>query len=101
MMKKAGSCRSTGTGTVRLPLLASTVSNLANNELHTGVTNAGMIIGSLAVYHEDPTGIAAKLLPLAVAGARKYCGRAVESDGTWPETPDYWYAGGCLKKVEG
>ncbi|KZL84073.1 hypothetical protein CI238_10099 [Colletotrichum incanum] len=52
-----------------------------------------MIIGALAVYHEDPTGIARQLLPLAVNNARQYCAQAVESDGTWAETPDYWYFG--------
>ncbi|KAK2056644.1 hypothetical protein LY76DRAFT_517984 [Colletotrichum caudatum] len=57
------------------------------------VTNGGMIIGALAVYHKDPTGVARQLLPLAINNARQYCAQAVESDGTWAETPDYWYFG--------
>jgi hypothetical protein len=47
-----------------------------------GVTNGGMIIGSLAIYHEDPTGIAKKLLPRAIENAKNYCAQSVESDGT-------------------
>ncbi|QGA19359.1 hypothetical protein EYB26_007048 [Talaromyces marneffei] len=57
------------------------------------VTNGGMIIGSLAVYHEDPTGVAQALLPMAIENAKNYCSQAVESDGTWTETPDYWHFG--------
>ncbi|KAK2036171.1 hypothetical protein LZ31DRAFT_571535 [Colletotrichum somersetense] len=57
------------------------------------VTNGGMIISALAVYHEDLTGVARQLLPLAVNNARQYCAQAVESDGTLAETPDYWYFG--------
>lgn len=54
------------------------------------VTNAGMVIGSLAIYHDDPTGTAATLLELAIPNAQRNCARAVHSDGTWAETPDYW-----------
>jgi hypothetical protein len=54
------------------------------------VTNGGIIIGSLAVYHDDPTGVARELLPRAIENARTYCSQAVESDGTWKESPDYW-----------
>ena len=50
-----------------------------------------MIVGSLAIYHEDPTGTAAKLLALAVPGARQNCAQAVQSNGSWSETSDYWY----------
>jgi hypothetical protein len=56
------------------------------------VTNGGIIIGSLAIYHDDPTGVAHKLLPRAIENARTYCSQAVESDGTWKESPDYWSA---------
>lgn len=55
-----------------------------------GVTNAGIITGALAIYNEDPTGIAAKLLKLAIPNAQQHCAQAVHSDGTWTETPDYW-----------
>jgi len=51
-----------------------------------------MIIGALAIFHEDPTGTARELLPLAISNARQYCAQSVESDGTWAETPDYWCA---------
>ncbi|CRG86076.1 hypothetical protein PISL3812_03079 [Talaromyces islandicus] len=57
------------------------------------VTNAGIITGALAIYNEDPTGIAAKLLELAIPNAQQHCAQAVHSDGTWTETPDYWYFG--------
>lgn len=50
-----------------------------------------MIIGSLAIYNEDPTGISSKLLALSVPNAEQNCAWAVQSDGTWTETPDYWY----------
>lgn len=51
-----------------------------------------MIVGSLAIYEEDPTGTAAKLLGLAVPNAQQNCAQAVYSDGTWTETANYWYA---------
>jgi hypothetical protein len=57
----------------------------------TGVVNGGIILGSLAIYHEDPSRISEKLLPRAIHNARKYCAKAVYEDGTWSETPDYWY----------
>ncbi|KAH8821971.1 hypothetical protein F5884DRAFT_746259 [Xylogone sp. PMI_703] len=58
-----------------------------------GVVNAGMIIGSLAVYNEDPTGTASRLLATAVPNAQQNCAQAVHSCGAWTETPDYWYFG--------
>ncbi|KAH6645527.1 chondroitin AC/alginate lyase [Truncatella angustata] len=57
------------------------------------VTNSGIIIAALAIYHEDPTGIAKSLLPRAINNARENCAQAVQTDGTWKETPDYWYFG--------
>ncbi|PVI03407.1 hypothetical protein DM02DRAFT_640692 [Periconia macrospinosa] len=57
------------------------------------VTNAGMIIGSLAIYHDDPTENSRNLLPRSVQNARSHCTLAVYDDGTWSETPDYWYFG--------
>ncbi|KAF2998698.1 hypothetical protein E8E14_004610 [Neopestalotiopsis sp. 37M] len=57
------------------------------------VTNGGVIIAALAIYHEDPIGIAQSLLPRAMDNARDYCAQAVQTDGTWKETPDYWYFG--------
>ncbi|MBW0476167.1 hypothetical protein O181_015882 [Austropuccinia psidii MF-1] len=57
------------------------------------VTNGGMIVGSLAIMNEDPTGTAQKLLPLALQSASTNCVNAVSADGTWSETSDYWYFG--------
>ncbi|KAI0123629.1 hypothetical protein BJ170DRAFT_712668 [Xylariales sp. AK1849] len=57
------------------------------------VTNGGIIIASLAIYHEDPTSIAESLLPRALRNARDNCAQAVQTDGTWTETPDYWFFG--------
>lgn len=54
------------------------------------VTNGGIIIGALAIYHEDPTGTAARILGQAILNARQHCAQATHSDGTWAETPDYW-----------
>lgn len=76
-------------GTVSNPLhgLQLPVANLLSSE---GVTNGGIIIGALAIYHEDPTGTAARILGQAISNARQHCAQATRSDGTWAETPDYW-----------
>lgn len=58
--------------------------------LSSGVSNGGLLLGSLAIYNEDPTGTAAQLLPQAIANAQQYCAQAISSDGSWLETPDYW-----------
>lgn len=55
------------------------------------VTNGGMIVAALAIFHEDPTALANRILSIAVPNARENCARAVRPDGTWSETPDYWY----------
>ena len=52
-----------------------------------------MAIGALAIYNEDPTGIAQALLPNALANSMQWCAAAVQPDGTWAETSDYWYFG--------
>lgn len=54
------------------------------------VTNGGMIIGSLAIYNEDPSGTAKALLAQAVPNAAANCAMAPQADGTWSETSDYW-----------
>ena len=76
-------------GTVSNPLhgLQLPVANLLSSE---GVTNGGIIIGALAIYHEDPTGTAARILGQAILNARQHCAQAAHLDGTWAETPDYW-----------
>ncbi|PLW57753.1 hypothetical protein PCANC_01384 [Puccinia coronata f. sp. avenae] len=57
------------------------------------VTNGGMVVGSLAIMNEDPTGTASKMLPLALDSASTNCVNGVSPDGTWSETSDYWYFG--------
>jgi len=52
-----------------------------------------MIIGALAVYHDEPSDLPNTLVRLAVQNALENCAQSVESDGTWTETPDYWYFG--------
>jgi hypothetical protein len=54
------------------------------------VSNAGLMLGALAIYNEDPTGTAAQILPDTIANSQQYCAHAISSDGTWLETPDYW-----------
>lgn len=50
-------------------------------------------MGALAIANEDPTGIAARVLAQAVPNSAEHCGNAVQPDGTWTETPNYWYFG--------
>ncbi|KAG9791616.1 hypothetical protein KCU88_g963, partial [Aureobasidium melanogenum] len=57
------------------------------------VSNGGLMLGALAIYNEDPTGTAAQILPDTIANSQEYCAHAISSDGTWLETPDYWYFG--------
>lgn len=52
-----------------------------------------MIVGALAVYHDEPNSLPERLLRLAVQNTLENCAQSVESDGTWTETPDYWYFG--------
>lgn len=40
--------------------------------------------------NEDPTGLAAKILPYTVPNAQQQCEFAVQTDGTWTETANYW-----------
>jgi hypothetical protein len=57
------------------------------------VCNNGLTMGALAIYNEDPTGIAARILGYTVANAPNNCGMASSSDGSWSETANYWYFG--------
>ena len=57
------------------------------------VINAGCSIGALAIQGEDTTGLAAKVLAASVDNAKGNCMRAVNTDGSWTETPNYWYFG--------
>ncbi|GAA95916.1 uncharacterized protein L969DRAFT_161862 [Mixia osmundae IAM 14324] len=57
------------------------------------VCNGGLILGALAILNEDPTGQAQQLLAAAIPNAQDNCLQAVQDDGTWSETSDYWYFG--------
>ncbi|KAG6911560.1 hypothetical protein DXG01_011862 [Tephrocybe rancida] len=57
------------------------------------VCNSGLTLGSLAILHDDESGIAEQLLALTVPNALENCARAVSDDGTWAETANYWYFG--------
>lgn len=46
-------------------------------------------MGALAIANEDPTGISARILKYTLPNAAAHCAFAVQTDGTWTETPDY------------
>jgi hypothetical protein len=57
------------------------------------VCNGGLTLGALAVATEDPTGTAQQLLSNTIANVKLNGATAVQPDGTWTETSDYWYFG--------
>ncbi|EIW74347.1 heparinase II III family protein [Coniophora puteana RWD-64-598 SS2] len=57
------------------------------------VCNGGLTMGALAILNDDPTGVAQALLQQTIPSALGNCILATSSDGTWSETPDYWYFG--------
>lgn len=57
------------------------------------VCNAGLTLASLAILADDTTGVAKQLLGLTVDNAKQNCAYGVTSDGSWTETPNYWYFG--------
>ena len=57
------------------------------------VSNGGMVLASLAILGDDPTGMASGMLDLAVPNAVKNCAMGPSTDGTWSETANYWYFG--------
>ncbi|CAE6455040.1 unnamed protein product [Rhizoctonia solani] len=57
------------------------------------VCNGGLTLGALAILGDDPTGTAETMLGLTIPNAQKNCVLAPSSDGTWSETPNYWYFG--------
>lgn len=57
------------------------------------VCNSGLTMGALAIFGDDTSGTAAQLLGLTIPNAKQNCVFAVSSDGTWAETPNYWYFG--------
>jgi hypothetical protein len=69
----------------------------SNGEVISGnwncVNNAGMTMGALAIFGDDPTGISGQILDLSIPNANKNCVFGPSSDGSWTETPNYWYFG--------
>ncbi|WVF70621.1 hypothetical protein IAT40_005413 [Kwoniella sp. CBS 6097] len=57
------------------------------------VINGGLTQAAIAIMGRDPTGIAQQTLDLAVPDAFNNCFQGALSDGTWAETPNYWYFG--------
>lgn len=57
------------------------------------VCNGGLTIGSLAIIDDDTTGVAQQLLGLTIDNAKANCANGVTDDGSWTETPNYWYFG--------
>lgn len=57
------------------------------------VCNGGLTMGALAIIGDDTTGLAEQVLNLTIPNAIINCAQAVSSDGTWQETPNYWYFG--------
>ncbi|KDQ63447.1 hypothetical protein JAAARDRAFT_29468 [Jaapia argillacea MUCL 33604] len=57
------------------------------------VCNGGLTLGALAILGDDTTGTASQILGLTVPNANANCVDAVTTDGSWTETPNYWYFG--------
>ena len=66
---------------------------LSTNGNWNCVCNGGLTLGALAIIDRDPTGAASRLLQRTVPNANANCVTAVQPDGTWSETSDYWYFG--------
>lgn len=57
------------------------------------VCNSGLTIGALALLGDDTTGTSETLLSHTIQNALQNCVLAVSDDGSWAETPHYWYFG--------
>jgi len=57
------------------------------------VCNGGLTLGALAILGDDTTGVAQNILENTVENAKGRCTGAVVSDGSWIESPHYWYFG--------
>ncbi|GAA5920603.1 hypothetical protein JCM6882_003417, partial [Rhodosporidiobolus microsporus] len=59
------------------------------------VCTKGLALGALAIIHDDPTpdNVARTILDSMIESAATYCSYAPSPDGTWAETPNYWYFG--------
>ncbi|KPV72288.1 uncharacterized protein RHOBADRAFT_56100 [Rhodotorula graminis WP1] len=57
------------------------------------VCNKGLTMGALAIINEYPNSPARELLTYTVDNANAMCAYAPSPEGTWSETPNYWYFG--------
>lgn len=58
------------------------------------VSNSGLLLGALALGDEDPTGnTVSATLNDVIPNMKQNCMQGVYEDGTWSETPNYWYFG--------
>jgi hypothetical protein len=57
------------------------------------VCNSGMTLGALAISGDDTSGIVDRVLNTTIANAKTACVLAPTADGTWRESPNYWYFG--------
>ncbi|EPQ29148.1 uncharacterized protein PFL1_03435 [Pseudozyma flocculosa PF-1] len=60
------------------------------------VCNGGLLTGALAIRgdgNSTENGIADSIINSAVQNMKDNCMRGVYTDGTWSETPNYWYFG--------
>lgn len=57
------------------------------------VCTGGLTVGALALLGDDTSGTSEKLLSLTIPNNLQNCVKAVSNDGTWAETPHYWYFG--------
>lgn len=60
------------------------------------VCNGGLVFGALAIQNDvqgDAKNTTNSILETALNNAKENCMRGVYKDGTWSETPNYWYFG--------
>ncbi len=55
--------------------------------------NGGLTMAALAIMGDDTSGIAEQILGFTIPNAKANCAFGPSSDGTWSETPNYWYFG--------
>lgn len=60
------------------------------------VCNSGLLLGALAIKgddKDDPEQTAGSVFKSALGNIKDNCFQGPYADGTWPETPNYWYFG--------
>lgn len=57
------------------------------------VCNSGLLLGALAIRDVDTSGTAQSIIDSVIPNMKGNCMQGVLSDGTWTETPNYWYFG--------